>query len=124
MKSEDRERMLALIKQRLDETPVEEVLEQLHAGNGGGGPTCAEFIESFDLPDANPDFLEDPVVENEADRAAAKRFLACCAGEDAWVPSEQRLLRLVKIGWLEHLPTGAWAATPALRVALNAAESA
>lgn len=116
--------MLALIKQRLDETPVEEVLEQLHAGNGGGGPTCAEFVESFDLPGANPDFLEDPVVENEADRNAAKRFLACCAGEESWAPSEQRLLRQVKLGWVEHLSNGAWAATPALQVALDAAQSA
>lgn len=106
------EAVLKAIEKRLAELPVDVVVEQLHACSGGGGPTVDEFIESFDLPGGNPDYLEDPVVANDADRLAAKRFLACLAGEQEWAPPAKRLERLRKLGWLELRPNGAWAVTP------------
>lgn len=108
------EMVLQTIKKRLNELPVDVVVEQLHACSGGGGPTVDEFIESFDLPGGNPDYLEDPVVANDTDRDAAKRFLACLAGESECAPPTKRLQRLERLGWLELRPNGAWAATPAI----------
>lgn len=104
--------MLKAIDERMASIPVEELARQLHECGGGGGPTAEEFVESFGL--AHSDFEESPVVENERDRHAAKRFLECLSGLDVWVPSERRLERLAKLGWVEKTPANGWKATPAL----------
>lgn len=64
---------LAAIRKRLEETPVEELVEQLHACSGGAGPTLEEFSASLKVSMArNP----------ESD--ASKTYLGeiCRAGPD------------------------------------------
>lgn len=44
------EKMLDLIRERLNSCPVEETIERLHS-YGGAGPTVDEFIKSLNLPE-------------------------------------------------------------------------
>lgn len=55
-KKERFEASLEALKKRLAETPVEELVDQLHACSGGGGPTLTEFSASLQLAIArNPE---------------------------------------------------------------------
>lgn len=48
------------------------------------------------------------------DKAAARRFLDGCYDDSVRRPSQERMERLIELGWVERVP-GGYAETPVLR---------
>lgn len=64
---------------------------------------------------ANSPALNPTLAPTESDHATARRFLDGCYDDSLKRPNRAALERLVALGWIEPLPEGGYAETPALR---------